>query len=205
DLLEARLDQYVEKYCLPAAQGIMEISGMEEFRQQGNRYYYALTPLTDIHLHSNLKAELGPNGNIQYVYIFGAISLFILLIACVNFMNLSMARSANRAKGVSVRKVLGSSKASLIGQFLAESIFLSGCATVLALVLVFAIVPLFNTVSGKSLLFADIVNWKTLPLIALLSLSTGVVAGYYPALFLSSARPVKVLKSQTVIASAKSP
>ena len=203
--LEDRLEQYVQKYCLPAAQGVMQISSMEEFRQQGNRFYYTLTPLTDIHLHSNLSHELSPNGNIQYVYIFGAISLFILLIACVNFMNLSMARSANRAKGVSVRKVLGSSRASLIGQLLSESVFLSLCATALALVIVFAIIPLFNTVSGKSLVFVDIVNWKTLPLILLLSLGTGVVAGYYPALFLSAAKPVKVLKSQTVIASAKSP
>ncbi len=205
EALEARLEQYVQKYCLPAAKGIMDISSMEEFRRQGNRFYYALTPLTDIHLHSNLTGELGPNGNIQYVYIFGAISLFILLIACVNFMNLSLARSANRAKGVSVRKVLGSSKGALIGQFLAESVFLSVCATVLALLLVFAILPLFNTISGKSLIFADIINWRTLPLVLLLSLGTGVVAGYYPALFLSAAKPVKVLKSQTVIASAKSP
>jgi len=203
--LEAGLEQYVVKYCLPAAQGMMQISSMEEFRQQGNRFYYALTPLTDIHLHSNLTGELGPNGNIQYVYIFGAISLFILLIACVNFINLSMARSANRAKGVSIRKVLGSSRTSLIGQFLAESIFLSICATALALILVFAIVPLFNTVSGKSLVFADIVNWKSFPLILLLSLGTGVIAGYYPALLLSATKPVKVLKTQTVIASAKSP
>lgn len=203
--LEDRLEQYVQKYCLPAAQGVMQISSMDEFRRQGNRFYYALTPLTDIHLHSNLSHELSPNGNIQYVYIFGAISLFILLIACVNFMNLSMARSANRAKGVSVRKVLGSSRASLIGQFLAESVFLSVCATALALVIVFAIIPLFNTVSGKSLVFVDIVNWKTLPLILLLSVGTGVVAGYYPALLLSAAKPVKALKSQTVIASAKSP
>ncbi len=203
-LLEARLEQYVVKYCLPAAQGVMQISSMEEFRNQGNRFYYALTPLTNIHLHSNLKGELGPNGNNQYVYIFGAISLFILLIACVNFMNLSLARSINRAKGVSVRKVLGSSRASLVGQFLVESVFLSICATVLALILVLTIIPLFNTVSGKSLIFADIVNWKTLPLILLLSLGTGLIAGYYPALVLSAVKPIKVLKSQAVIASAKS-
>ena len=98
---------------------------MEDLKKQGGHFRYQLMPLTDIHLHSDKSAELEPNGNINYVYIFSFIAILILVIACVNFMNLSTARSANRAKEVGIRKVAGSTKTSLIFQFLTESVLLS--------------------------------------------------------------------------------
>ncbi|HWK98998.1 MAG TPA: ABC transporter permease, partial [Parapedobacter sp.] len=141
-VLQGHLEHYVQKYCLPAAQQFMDVSSMDEFRNQGNVFYYSLTPLTDIHLHSNLMGELGPNGSMQYVHIFGAVAIFILLIACINFMNLSTARSATRAKDVGVRKILGSSRAGVAGQFLAESLLLALGATAAAVCIVMLAIPL---------------------------------------------------------------
>jgi len=204
-VLQDHLEHYVQKYCLPAAQQFMDVSSMEEFRNQGNVFYYSLTPLTDIHLHSNLMGELGPNGSIQYVYIFGAVAVFILLIACINFMNLSTARSATRAKDVGVRKILGSSRAGVAGQFLAESLLLTLGATAAAVCIVMLAIPLFNELSGKAFTISDLLHFKTLPLIVLLALAVGAVAGYYPALYLSGFNPLGVLKSRTVIAAGKSP
>jgi putative ABC transport system permease protein len=117
----------------------------------GNRYQLSLMPLLDIHLKSNMVSELDHNGNIQYVYIFGLVAIFILLIACVNFMNLSTARSANRAKEVGVRKVLGSARKYLVAQFLSESMMVTFVAAVIALVAAYLLLPLFNNVSGKSI------------------------------------------------------
>ncbi|RYF86065.1 MAG: ABC transporter permease, partial [Chitinophagaceae bacterium] len=114
-------DALINTYILPQAKSFMQINTMDEFRKAGNNLQYSLMPLTDIHLHSDRTPELSVNGNIQYVYIFSAVAFFILLLACVNFMNLSTARSANRAKEVGIRKVLGTGKRSLIGQFLTES------------------------------------------------------------------------------------
>src|SRR5215204_4305595 len=106
------MNQYVEGYVLPAAKQFMEIGSMEEFKKAGNYLEYSLTPLTKLHLYSDRSYELTPVGNIQYIYIFSAVALFILLIACVNFMNLTTARSANRAKEVGIRKVLGTERKS---------------------------------------------------------------------------------------------
>jgi putative ABC transport system permease protein len=121
---ESQLDAFAEKYLAPQAQEMMNID-IEAFKKSGNWARYNLMPLTRIHLYSDKAAELGPNGNIQYVYIFSAIAVFILLIACVNFMNLSTARSSNRAKEVGVRKVLGSNRQNLITQFLSESLLIA--------------------------------------------------------------------------------
>lgn len=203
--LQEHLEHYVQKYCLPAAQQFMDLSSMEEFRSQGNVFYYDLTPLTEIHLRSDLMGELAPNGNIQYVYIFGAISIFILLLACVNFINLSTARSANRAKDVGVRKILGASRSGVAGQFLAESIMLALLSTIIAVGLAVLIIPLFNELSGKSFTIVDLINIRSIPLIILLSAVVGLFAGYYPAFYLSGFNPLGVLKSRAIIASGKSP
>jgi len=203
--LQGHLEHYVQKYCLPAARRFMELSSMEEFRSQGNVFYYDLTPITDIHLRSNLMGELSPPGSIQYVYIFGAISAFILLIACVNFMNLSTARSANRAKDVGIRKILGSSRSGVASQFLVESLLLTLGATILAVGIVMLVIPLFNELSGKSFAIADLFNIKSIPFILLLALFVGLIAGYYPALYLSAFQPLRVLKSRASIGSGKSP
>ena len=151
-----------------------------------------LQPITDIHLHSNMEAELGPNSDIRYVYIFSSLAVFVLLIACVNFMNLSTARSARRAQEVGIRKVLGAQRQQLIRQFTGESIFLSVIALVIALAAVHLLLPPFNAVSGKSLAMDYQSIWLAPTLVAI-ALLTGIVAGGYPAFILSSFRPVAVL------------
>lgn len=151
-----------------------------------------LQPITDIHLHSNMEAELGPNSDIRYVYIFSSLAVFVLLIACVNFMNLSTARSARRAQEVGIRKVLGAQRQQLIRQFTGESIFLSVIALVIALALVHLLLPPFNAVSGKTLAMDYQSIWLA-PTLVGIALLTGIVAGGYPAFILSSFRPVAVL------------
>lgn len=203
-LLENHLEEYVHKHCLPAAKQFMDIASMEEFRTQGNVFYYDVTPIKDIHLRSNLMGELQPNGSLQYVYIFGAISLFILLIACVNFVNLSTARSASRAKDVGVHKLLGSSRSGVAGQFLTESLLLSFGGVMVAIGIVLLALPLFNELSGKAFKAYDLINVRSLPLIGFLTLFVGLVAGYYPAAYLSAFRPLQVIQSRSVINSGKS-
>ena len=190
------MNQYIEKYVLPAAKQFMQIGSMEEFRKAGNYLEYSLTPLTRLHLYSDRNYELKPAGNIQYVYIFSAVALFILLIACVNFMNLTTARSANRAKEVGIRKVLGTERKALIVQFLSESTLMVFLSLVIALLLAYIVLPLFNDVANKSMTFESLVSPIILPLLVLLPFIVGLVAGSYPAFYLSSFRPILVLKGR---------
>src|SRR6185369_4993836 len=117
----------------------------------GNKYEMTLTPLLDIHLHSDLKGEFEPNGSITYIYLFATIAAFILAIACVNFMNLSTARSSNRAKEVGVRKVMGSLRSHLVRQFLTESILVTMFSFLLAIGLSYLFLPGFNNLALKQL------------------------------------------------------
>jgi putative ABC transport system permease protein len=153
-----------------------------------------LMPLTDIHLHSNERSEIEDNGDITYVYAFSAIAFFVLLIACINFMNLSTARSANRAREVGMRKVVGAFRFQLIRQFLSESILISILAMLLSIALVELTLPWFNAFVEKELS----VNYLSNPTVVLgllgITLFVGVVAGSYPALFLSHFQPIAVLK-----------
>ena len=151
-----------------------------------------LQPLPDIHLHSNLEGEIEPNSDVRYVYIFSSLAVFILLIACVNFMNLSTARSARRAQEVGIRKVLGAHRNQLIKQFTGESILFSLIALVMALGLVHVLLPQFNLLSGKALEMDYQSTWLV-PVLVAIALVTGIVAGGYPAFILSSFRPVAVL------------
>jgi len=193
--LEAKFPKIVKEYAGPQLQAIIHLS-LEDVEKQGNYFRFSLTPLTDIHLYSNRVAELGPNGNIQYVYIFSAIALFILLIACVNFMNLSTARSSNRAREVGVRKVLGSPRKFLIAQFLSESIMVTFIATIIAVFAAWLMLPLFNQISGKELTFtAHTFTWL-IPVLVLLAAVIGCIAGSYPAFFLSAFQPIDVLKGK---------
>ena len=170
----------------------------------GGKVEFFLQPLTSIHLHSNLVGEISGNSDIAYIYIFAAIALFILLIACINFMNLSTARSAKRAKEVGIRKVLGSYRGQLIRQFLSESITYSFLAFFIALTLVQLALPLFRSLSGTTLnfQFAEI-SWLIPCLIGFVFL-VGLVAGSYPAFFLSAFRPVRVLKGHSKAGTANS-
>ncbi len=161
--------------------------------KKGN-YRYFLQPLRDIHLKSNLEQELGRNRNVTYVYMFSIIAVIILLAACVNFMNLSTARAANRAKEVGVRKVVGSFKRQLVGQFLFESVFISFISLITAVGLVELLLPFFNTLTGHNLEIGYFQNYHILPGLILFSLAVGLLAGSYPAFFLSSFKPAAVLK-----------
>uniref|UniRef100_UPI00404A293D ABC transporter permease n=1 Tax=Fulvivirga sp. TaxID=1931237 RepID=UPI00404A293D len=153
-----------------------------------------LMPLTDIHLHSHLDSEIEANGDIKYVYTYIIIALFILLIACINFMNLSTARSMKRAKEVGVRKVMGAFRTSLIRQFITESVLLATVSAILAVGIVVVVMPWFNNFSGKqlSLTTVDPMFFGTLMLGVVLVV--GLMAGSYPAFYLSNFTPVKVLK-----------
>jgi putative ABC transport system permease protein len=190
---EAKLGQLVTRYVAPLIQQAVNQSA-EDFFKQGNSVGFSLTPLTDIHLHSNKTAELDANGNIQYVYIFTAVALFILLIACVNFMNLSTARSSNRAKEVGIRKVLGSLRGNLVWQFMIESILLSFISMLLALGLAYLFLPVFNELAGKQMVVGLFSRSWLVPAMLALVLIVGVLAGSYPAFFLSAFRPIAVLK-----------
>lgn len=151
-----------------------------------------LQPLADIHLGSNMEGEFGPNSDIRYVYIFSSLAVFILLIACVNFMNLSTARSARRAQEVGIRKVLGAQRPQLIRQFTGESVLLAVIALGVALGLVHLLLPQFSLLSGKALRMEYGSAWLV-PTLAGIVLLTGIAAGGYPAFILSSFKPVAVL------------
>jgi putative ABC transport system permease protein len=193
--LQTRLNALVENYVGKELLDMLHTS-TKDLNRQGNYFKYHLMPLTDIHLHSNKSYELEPNGSITYVYIFSLIAALILVIACVNFMNLSTARSANRAKEVGIRKVAGSTRGHLIIQFLTESVLLSFFALLLALGVAAALLPLFNGLAGKELHFTTLFSSRLLPLLILLVFFVGCLAGSYPAFYLSSFQPIAVLKGR---------
>ncbi|WPU91085.1 FtsX-like permease family protein [Mucilaginibacter sabulilitoris] len=148
----------------------------------------------DIHLHSHLDDEIEQNGDIKRVYIFSAIALFILLIACINYMNLSTARSTIRAKEIGIRKVIGAQRKEIITQFLSESVLITCFSLVLALVLTWLLIPLVNKFSELDLLFSSLYQSKILIAVIALPFIVGLISGIYPAIFMSSFKPVKVLK-----------
>ncbi|MBN1482273.1 FtsX-like permease family protein [candidate division KSB1 bacterium] len=170
----------------------------QEMEAKGMYYQYRFQPVTDIHLHSKLDEDIFAPGNIATVYMFEAIAVFVLLIACINFMNLSTARSARRAKEVGVRKVLGSKPRHLIILFLAEAILLSCAAMILSLGLLEFVLPSINTFIGKSLSLALFMNTMSLVWILIFTLFVGLLAGLYPAIFLSNYHPVKVLEGDVL-------
>jgi len=165
-----------------------------DLKKGGNHFIYPVMALTDIHLHSNKSYEFDVNGNIAYVYIFSVIAIFILLIACVNFMNLSTARSANRAKEVGIRKVAGSMRSNLITQFLTESVLMSFLSLLFALGIAALLLPLFNQLAGKQMSVITLFSTRLLPMMFILIIVVGCIAGSYPAFYLSSFQPSQVLK-----------
>lgn len=195
--LEAKLPQTVEKYMAPQLKVAMGVT-MDEFRKSGNNLGLYLQPLTDIHLHSDFGYDLGNNGDIKYVYIFGAVAIIMLVIACINFMNLSTAGASKRAREVGVRKVMGSERKELVYQFLLESILLTSIAMLLAVIFGYFALPLFNTLSGKNLTLQFTAIPSLLPGLILFGLAVGILAGSYPAFFLSSFKPILVLKGRLV-------
>ncbi len=189
--MEARFPAMVAKYMGPQIQQQMGLS-LEQFRTKGNELGFALQPLTSIHLNSNTTTELEAGGNATYVYIFAGVAIFMLIVACINFINLSTAGASKRAKEVGVRKVAGSGRFQLIKQFLSESILITLFALIIAFAMVQLGLPTFNNISGEHLSF-DIK-----PILAFIGLGliVGIIAGIYPAFYLSSFKPIAVLKGK---------
>ena len=191
--LDAGFKGLVEKYVVPETMHDMGVS-LAEARKTVNSFIFYLRPVTGIHLHSATKQEFEANSDINYVYIFGALAIFILLLACINFTNLSTASATKRSKEIGVRKVLGSEKDKLVAQFLVESVFLTFLAMLFAIGLVYLLLPYFNNLAGKHIAIGFYFHYQALVIEFLLTLIVGVVAGIYPAFFLSSFQIIAVLK-----------
>lgn len=174
-----------------AMKQVKEKNAPDWFVEQCN---FGIQPLTDIHLRSNVKDEIEANGSAANVSIFSLVGLFILLIACINYMNLATARAATRAREVGMRKVIGAHYLQLVRQFLGESILVAGFSLVLALILALLLLPGFNQLTGKTMHIQDIINPRSLLIWSSLVMVLGVLAGSFPAFFLASFQPIKVLK-----------
>ena len=194
EALEARLYDMVVKYVGPIVQQAMGID-LEQFEAAGNSYGYKLMALKDLHLHSDLSDEIEPQGNPLYVYLFLGAAILILLIAGINFMNLATAQSASRSREVGLRKVVGSRKPQLVSQFLTESVVLSLLALVVAVVLVYLLMPAYNNLIRMNLEFNIFSHSWVLPLLILFAIFIGVLSGSYPAFVLASFKPSAVLTS----------
>jgi putative ABC transport system permease protein len=199
---QAALDRYLkqtaEKYAEPQLMNVAH-SSFSDLEKKGDYFKYASIPLTKIHLYSQLSSEVEPSGNIEYVYISAIIGLLILLIACINFMNLSTAQSAGRAKEVGVRKVIGSGRANLVRQFLTESLLTALVAFIFSIALIILLLPLLNQLSGKDITLASHIFTWLFPALLGVALICGLLAGAYPAFVLSAFDPVKILKGKFVL------
>ena len=195
-ILEAKFPELVKKYVVPEVAHDMGVS-MAEAQKSVNTFQFFLEPLRRIHLYSNTKYELEPNGDIQYVYIFSALAIFILLLACVNFTNLSTAASTKRAREVGIRKVIGSEKKQLISQFLIESVLLTYIAIIFTYAFIYALIPYFNQLAGTHLSFGFFFTIPFIFAVLALGLVVGILSGIYPAFFLSSFNIISVLKGSS--------
>ncbi|MEP6712720.1 MAG: ABC transporter permease, partial [Ferruginibacter sp.] len=164
------------------------------FAQFNVKVQYAVQPITAIHLHSTLEREPEELGSMSYIWIFSAVAFFMLLIACINYMNLTTARSARRAKEIGIRKVTGSSKKQLVLQFLSESLLTAFVAVILSVILVIVLLSVFNTISGKAFTMHTLLQPFNIILLLGITLFTGLVGGSYPAFYLSGFKPVSILK-----------
>ncbi|MCY4543784.1 MAG: ABC transporter permease [Gemmatimonadetes bacterium] len=181
DDLEAKLPAFLERHA------------GDQYREAGIILRPSLQPLVDIHLYSNRESEHEPNGDIRYVALFMAIAFLILIIACINFINLATARSEMRAREVGVRKVLGANRVQLIRQFLGESVLMAGLAAIVAVILVHLALPAVNEIAGKQLVL-PLTDWKVVAALALGTTLIGLAAGSYPAAYLSGFLPAVVMK-----------
>jgi putative ABC transport system permease protein len=188
DSFKERMPQFVEKYMGKKAWDL-------------HKRNYFLQPLTDIHLHSKLRNEIEKNRDISTVYIFTAIALFILLVACLNYINLATARFSNRAKEVGLRKVLGATSAQLIRQFLGESLLFAVISLPLAVLLAEILLPVFNSLSGKTLAFQYFDNLFLLAVMGGIVLIVGLISGLVPALFISAFHAASAIKGMLKVSS----
>jgi putative ABC transport system permease protein len=197
EMVEAKMLKVAKKYISPELQAVFGVT-MDEFLDAGNSFKYILQPLTDIHLKSHTDFEIEANSNIIYVYVFSIIAVFILFIAIINFMNLSTARSATRAKEVGIRKVIGAVRKNLFYQFLFESIVMSVISLILGMVIIESVLPYFNSFTLKELSIGYFSNIYVLPSLILLAVTVGLVSGIYSASYLSSSKILSVIKGKAL-------
>ncbi len=191
-VLNEKFDPIMRKYVGVEIRQFLGIS-FEDWEASGNYYRIQAQPLSDIHFNTDIEHAMKASSDRKYIYIFSLIALFIILIACINFMNLSTARSAGRAREVGLRKVVGSSKGQLVRQFLAESFLMVVLALLLAMLIVELALPLFQKHTQVNLAVDYFGNWYTIPVLLGFALVVGLMAGSYPAFFLASFRPVAVM------------
>lgn len=191
--VEMKITDLLVKYVGPELQRYMGIS-IEEFEAQGNKYEYYLQNLSDIHLDPSVQQEFKAASDPKYLIIFGSVAILIVLIAAVNFMNLSTAQASRRAKEVGIKKVGGSTRGMLVAQFLSESFILSFISLLLALVIIKVSLPYFSNLLGTRLELDLLSYWYTIPVMLLFTVLVALLAGSYPAMFLSSFNPYEVLK-----------
>jgi putative ABC transport system permease protein len=191
--VDAKYPELLQKYVGPEIQQYAGIS-LNDFIAQGNKYRFYLQGLSDIHLDTSIQQDFKASVDPKYLKIFGSIAILIVLIAAINFMNLSTAQASRRAKEVGIKKVAGSTRAMLISQFLTESFILSFIALILSIIFIKASLPYFNNLLGAKLELNLFAAWFTVPVLILFSVFVGFLAGSYPALFLSSFSPYEVLK-----------
>lgn len=187
------LSALLDKYVGPLLKQMLNLN-MDDFYAQGNTFNYITTKLTDIHLSSHQQYEIEPTGNKSYVLIFGALALLILIVASINFINLATARSVSRSLEVGIRKLLGSSRTSLIIQFLTESTLLSLISLILAIIAALLLMPIFNNLVQSSLIFNPLSSIYLIMALLALGIIVGIFAGLYPALVLANTQPATVLK-----------
>ena len=197
EVIRGKMLDVALKYIEPELERVFGVT-LEEFENAGNTFNYILQPITDIHLKSHTDYEIEANSNIIYVYIFSIIAVFILLIAIINFMNLSTARSATRAKEVGLRKVIGAQRKSLFYQFLFESIIMSFISLIVAMVIIESVLPHFNSFTLKNLSIGYLTDIYVLPALLLLAVLVGVVSGIYSASYLSSSKILNVIKGKVL-------
>jgi putative ABC transport system permease protein len=190
--LQKKIPAIIEKYVGPQVQKILGMD-LNAFKASGNEYGLYLQPLSDVHLNPDIGSEFKPANDRKYIYIFSAVALLILVVAGINYMNLSTARSTKRSREVGLRKVVGSTKSQLINQFILESILLAVISLILAIIIVEMVLPVFNNMLQTNLEIGYFSKWYVIPGILLLAVLVGVFSGSYPAWFLSSFVPVKVL------------
>jgi len=195
--VEDKIPGMLEKYVGPQLQQFMGIS-LEEFIEKGNKYTLFLQPLLKVHHDPSVDHSMKPSIDPKYLYIFGSIALLIILIAAINFMNLSTAKASRRAKEIGVKKVGGSTRFLLINQFLIESTMIAFAALIIAVIIVKLSLPYFNDLLDSNLSFGLISNWYTIPALIIFTLGVGIIAGSYPAFYLSSISPDMVLRSNSV-------
>ncbi len=196
-VVEKKIVPLIEKYAAGQIERNLGVA-FKDYIAAGNGYRYFLQPVQDIHLHSHLMNEIKPNGDIALVRNLGFIGLLILVIAGINFTNLSTARSTERAKEVGIRRLMGSLKKQLVFQFLAESVVMSAVSILLAVLVVYASLDFFNSTVQKSLVLDFTTNYALLSAVIGITLLLGVLAGLYPAFKISSLLPVQVLKGKFI-------